>query len=258
MSSLKLFAMLVIASTLCNQLTLAAESDWEVLNMALDNINAANPTVLKNSIGNILLSFLPTPEPDSTTATASVVPANPNTPQQQPNVIVVNPPATPAPSPPVIVQPAPAPSSQMTPANLQQLLLLYPQLFSRPSTQPSPQPNQPVITQILSSNSHENCDCCKKKPKSLAEFLVNVPCPTTTEKPPKKIIVKVPCPTTTTTTEKPCQCQCCPCNPCPKQEKKQKVHKPYVSEESHETVYKSYHIPRRPRPSFSNSHSCEE
>lgn len=51
--------MLVIASSLCSQTTMAAEADWEVLNMALDNINAANPTVLKNSILNILSGFLP-------------------------------------------------------------------------------------------------------------------------------------------------------------------------------------------------------
>lgn len=61
-----------------------------------------------------------------------------------------------------------------------------------------------------------------KGPKSLADFLVHVPFPKTTEKPPRKVVIKVPCPTTTTTTESPCNCQCCSCNPCEKKKKPKK------------------------------------
>lgn len=66
MLSYKVLTVLVLASSLCNQFTLAAEADWEVLNFAIDNPNAANPTILKNSILNILSGFLP--EDASTTA----------------------------------------------------------------------------------------------------------------------------------------------------------------------------------------------
>jgi hypothetical protein len=83
--------------------------------------------------------------------------------------------------------------------------------------------------------------------------MVNVPCPTTTEKPEKKIVVKVPCPTyskPTTTTEKPCNCQCCSCNSAPAKPEKEhkKAKKNYSeSEESSEvkTVYKAYEVPRK-------------
>lgn len=123
-------------------------------------------------------------------------------------------------------------------------------------TAPAPHnpPAAPTITQILASHP-PNCEC-RKKHHSLAEFEVNVPCPTTTQKPPKKIIVRVPCPTTsTTTTEKPCACQCCPCNPCQKPQKPHKPHKPTkpskhsCSEESHEykTIVKTYEVPK-PHP----------
>jgi len=62
----KLLSLLVLASS---QLTFAAEADWEVLNMAIDNINAANPSVLANSVLNILSGFLPANQPIPTTAT---------------------------------------------------------------------------------------------------------------------------------------------------------------------------------------------
>lgn len=52
----KLLSLLILASS---QMTFCAEADWEVLNLALDNINAANPSVLGNSILNILSGFLP-------------------------------------------------------------------------------------------------------------------------------------------------------------------------------------------------------
>lgn len=54
--SLKLFTILLMIGS---QSVYAAEADWEVLNLALDNINAANPNVLANSILNIFSSFLP-------------------------------------------------------------------------------------------------------------------------------------------------------------------------------------------------------
>lgn len=126
-----------------------------------------------------------------------------------------------------------------------------------PATVPAHQPQHvqnPSVTQIFTPTQGCNCDC-KKKQKSIAEFMVNVPCPTTTEKPAKKIVVKVPCPTYATT-EKPCSCQCCSCNSAPskpeKQHKKAKNH--YIenvhhseSEESREikTVFKAYEVPRK-------------
>ena len=53
----KLLSLFLLASS---QLACCAEADWEVLNLALDNINAANPSVVANSILNILSGFLPT------------------------------------------------------------------------------------------------------------------------------------------------------------------------------------------------------
>jgi len=127
-----------------------------------------------------------------------------------------------------------------------------------PIVAPAPPPQNaqnPSVTQIFTPTQGCNCDC-KKKQKSIAEFMVNVPCPTTTEKPAKKIVVKVPCPTfATTTTEKPCSCQCCSCNSAPSKPEKhhKKAKKDYEnvhhseSEESREikTVFKAYEVPRK-------------
>lgn len=56
----------------------AAEADWEVLNFAISNPGQSNPEVLKNSILNILGSFVPqsppTAAPVPTTTTARTVP----------------------------------------------------------------------------------------------------------------------------------------------------------------------------------------
>jgi hypothetical protein len=89
----------------------------------------------------------------------------------------------------------------------------------------------------ISHNHHDDCGCKKKGPKSLADFMVNVPCPKTTEKPPRKVVVKVPCPTT----EKPCTCQCCPCNPC----KKKKPKKESCSSESKESIEVKTYVPKK-------------
>ena len=172
--------------------------------------------------------------------------------------------------PPIVLNfdttPAPAPISNPS-STMSQLFLYYPELYKQMIQSMMPQPAAPApvvssapaqiptITQVLTPAEGCNCDC-KKKQKSLAEFMVNVPCPTTTEKPPKKIVVRVPCPTTTTTTEKPCNCQCCSCNSAPapdKPEKKAKKPKDCEenvqseSEESREikTVFKAYEAPKK-------------
>lgn len=103
------------------------------------------------------------------------------------------------------------------------------------------------------SNSHEKCGCKKKEKSSLADFMVNVPCPKTTTKAPRKVVVKVPCPTT----EKPskaekCACKCCPCNPCENKKKKKPTKKESCSSESKEevkTIVRSY------KPSPKKSHN---
>lgn len=120
-------------------------------------------------------------------------------------------------------------------------------LSSHPSfhqARPSPsttilRPSPSIIPISVPSRIHHDDDCgCKKKGyKSLADFMVNVPCPKTTEKPPRKVIVKVPCPTT----EKPCTCQCCPCNPC----KKKKPKKESCSSESKESIEVKTYVPKR-------------
>ncbi len=78
-----------------------------------------------------------------------------------------------------------------------------------PNTQISPP--IPYRAGAYSKGGYEN-----KKKDPIADFLVEVPCPKPTEKPPRKIVVKVPCPKPRY--EKPhqqnCGCQTCSCNPC--------------------------------------------
>lgn len=147
--------------------------------------------------------------------------------------------AAPVPQHPIYL---PHPGSQVQ----QGLQYFYPQYFQQQQQQPQQQQQHPQFQYHPSScNQHQGQPCdCKPKKNQLAEFVVNVPCKTTTPKPIRQIVVKVPC---ATTTEKPCQCQCCPCNPCkpPKKQSKPQKHHVESSEESssHEeakTIYKSY------------------
>lgn len=216
----------LLAVALCGlQSANAAEADFEVLNFAISDPQHSNPQVVADSVLNIIGSFIPQmPAPAPTLAPAPT--AAPPAPTAVPTA------APPAPTPP---PPTAAP------------FVFPPFPFVLPQPQPQPQP-QPIVVvpsnpQVVPANCKPEPPCSKKK-NSVAEFLVNVPCPTTTTtpKPIKQIIVKVPCPTTKKPT---CECQCCPCNPC--KPKKKKVQKP-VSKESCEessseevkTVYKSY------------------
>lgn len=114
-------------------------------------------------------------------------------------------------------------------------------------TMPRPPPAAPRASPVaisamphiqIAQNGHSSdCGCKKPKgPKALADFMVNVPCPKPTEKPPRKVVVKLPCPTT----KKPCTCQCCPCNPC-----KSKPKKESCSSESNESVEVKTYTPKK-------------
>lgn len=248
-------SLLFVALALCSVSSLfAAEADWEILNFAIANPGGSNPQVLKNSILNILGGFIP-PIPDISFAAPAPTPAP---------VPVVTAAPTPAPTaaptlaptlaptqrPPAPVPGSPYPQIQLILPNGQPIYLPYPLPQPSPAV-PVPQPTvapAPVPASTAAPpapcpcNQPAPCSCVKSAPcdqkKNLAEFVVNVPCPTTTPKPIRQIIVKVPCPTTT---KKPCECQCCPCNPC--KSPKKKVYKESSESDSHEetkTVYKSY------------------
>lgn len=159
-------------------------------------------------------------------------------------------------------RPSPRPTGpQISPELLLQLLSSNPNLFRALQTEPHAlgaiarvsHPEVGLINRVparsvatisapphIHINHHHGDDCgCKKKgQKSLADFMVNVPCPKTTEKPPRKVVVKVPCPTT----EKPCNCQCCPCNPCKKNKKPKKLS---CSSESKESMEVKTYIPKK-------------
>lgn len=246
----KIFISSVIALCLLGTKTaFAAEADWEILNLAIDNPGGSNPEVLKNSILNILGSFVPNPPPPAAATTAAPT---------QPATAATT--ARPAPAP---VQPAPQPSPVFPPFPIfipqpmpqqpapapQQPQPVQP---SFPFPFPFPQP-QPSVPQPLppSCNICNTPAPCKHQKNSLAEFLVDVPCPTTTPKPIRQIVVRVPCPTTT---KKPCECQCCPCNPCPTPKPAKLTKKSFKAPESSEessneetkTIYKSYDPVKKP------------
>lgn len=109
----------------------------------------------------------------------------------------------------------------------------------------------PARVVIDHTHHHDNCGCKKDKKEkgSIADFMVNVPCPKSTTKAPKvrKVVVKVPCPTTEKSQE--CSCQCCPCNPCDNKKQKKKPKKESCSsEESKEhvkTIVRSYEPPKK-------------
>lgn len=271
----KIFVFLALA--VCFELSSAQEADWEIVNLAIRNPGQANPQILSNSILNILRGFAPptsapTPAPPVTAApTAAPITAAPKPCPTCPGAcpppptVIVSPPA-PAPSP--VPAPAPVPSPPAP-----QIIPIYVPAPSPPAPVPAPAPapiqyypapvNQPNQQYIYYQQQQQSPTKppCGYSGNSIADFLVNVPCPTTTttKKPIRQIVVKVPCPTTTAKPE--CECQCCPCNPCPTQKpprpsKSYRHPKPsrtttkcpekHSSEESHEdpsearTIYKSY------------------
>lgn len=260
----KIFILSVIALCLASTKTaFAAEADWEILNLAISNPGEANPEVLKNSVFNILESFIPNnpPAPPAPPATPAPTQAPTQAPTAAPKPIIVAAPAPapPAPAPvfppfPIFIPQPPAPQAQPQPYP-------YPYPIYPPQPQPQAQPlpvavqPQPLPVAVQPQPQPQpigpNCNICntpapcKHQQKSIAEFLVDVPCPTTTPKPIRQIVVRVPC---ATTTKKPCECQCCPCNPCPTQKPPKLTRKNFKPKESSEeesqeetkTIYKSY------------------
>lgn len=242
----------------------AEEADWEVLNLAIKNPADANPQILSNSILNILKSFGPsTSVPTAATSITSTSPPTTSTPRPCPVCSHSSAPVIISASPqPQISHASPVPVAPSTPQ-----ITFHPIYLSAPSSPVLPQlhspknyypsPNSHPQQQIIYSHRPEKLSkpsACGPHENSLADFLVNVPCPTTTttQKPIRQIVVKVPCPTTT---PKPvCECKCCPCNPCPtlkpKPSKPSKIAtkcpEKESSEESREesvetkTIYKSY------------------
>lgn len=108
-------------------------------------------------------------------------------------------------------------------------------------------------SQIKVRPHDKDCGCNRKGSKSIADFMVNVPCPKPTEKPPRKVVVKLPCPAT----EKPYDCQCCRSKPC----KKRKPKKESSSSESKESIELKTITPKRHnqvRPQAHYSESSEE
>lgn len=206
MEALRIILILAIASML--QFSKAEEADWVVLDAAIANPGSANPEVLKNSILNIITGFVPksppAPVPSSTTAAVTSAPITTTTTQRAVQIQ------------PIFIQ-QPQPQNPQTPL---------------PAHIP-----YPVYWQNMgSSSSNTNCEKpSESKQKSIAEFFVNLPCPTTTPKPMRQIVVKVPCPT-----KKPCECDCCPCNPCKTKKRVQKESSEEESEEEAQTIYKSY------------------
>lgn len=199
------------------------------------------------------------------------VPAPP-APQWPPQITILSPSGSPAtPQNPNIIQFPPFwnqqpsdPSKPSGPIYIQfpsDLLNNRPSAPSPPAPQPSIPPRPSTSIQTLqpgqnsqlatisispprpapcSCNQPAPCNCKKPAPceQNLGEFVVNVPCPPTTEKPIREIIVKVPRPTT----KKPCECKCCPCNPCKSSKKKVVMKESSDESESHEVkkVYKPY------------------
>jgi len=220
MAVTKLFISLALVASF--GLLNAAEADWEVLNLAIDNPGSSNPEILKNSILNILagLGQLPTAPP-----TTTAVPCPQTVPSVSPTAATA-PPTLPPTYRPIYTYYQPPQIVQQAPQAVQPV-------------QQSPVYYQPQYQPFEPSKHHHHHHQKQPKNKAIAEFLVNVPCPTTTPKPIRQIVVKVPCPTT----KKPCECQCCPCNPCKPPAKKKQYYKSSSEEESQEetkTVYKTY------------------
>lgn len=241
MANIKLFITLLVAGC-CMSSVFSADADWNVINTAIDDPAGSNPEVVKNSILNILRDMR------SVRPAAAPVAA----PRAPPVVVAPPPPVFVAPPPPAVQQ-APAPQFQFQIPDLtfiDDLAAGISSQFQFPNFQPSqqqqqiiqqipqqqqmrPRPQQSelqfgqnvvqLMPQFYPSQPSQQAKPCGKE--SVAEFMVNVPCPTSTPKPVREIVVKVPCPTTT---EKPCACQCCPCSPCTQQQQTKKQRKAEV------------------------------
>lgn len=246
--------LVLILTTICFKSVQSSEADWEILNLAIRNPSQANPQILSNSILNILNSF-----GSSTSATTQVQTST--SPVTQTSTTSKPCPVCSTPSPSLPAPPSPSPS--LPPPSSPPQITFHPIYIPAPPSAPSPAPQvlpgsyhlpahhqQQIIFQEPRKTS--KASLCGTHENSLADFLVNVPCPTTTTtpKPIRQIVVKVPCPTTTSKPE--CQCQCCPCNPCPslkpkpsKPSKPSRTTKKCIRKESsesrsEETIYKSY------------------
>lgn len=206
------------------------EADWEILNLAISNPSESNPRILANSILNIVSGF----GPDKKTPPAAPAPTSSPFPTR-----------TPAPSPfPTTSATSPLFNNQVFQTLFMQYLMSQSQGQGRvpasaPHYYPAPSHGRP-------SWEHPT-QCGPQQKNSIAEFMVNLPCKKTTQKPPRQIVVKVPCPKTVS--DKPCACKCCPCNPCPSKKKSHKAESHSNKAESHsaedsyedtKTVYKSY------------------
>ncbi|CAO1304614.1 unnamed protein product [Diamesa serratosioi] len=232
----------------------SADADWNVINTAIDDPKGSNPEVVKNSILNILRD-LQMPKVRPTTAAPVIVPPPVIAPIAKPPPVVALPPT----KPPQQIQffnpfqdlesglasqffrPRPQPTVDY----VDNAGPMMPQQQPRPRPQPALDygPNYVQLMPQYRPAPYQTPKPCGKE--SVAEFMVNVPCPTSTQKPVREIVVKVPCPTTT---EKPCQCQCCPCSPCTKKQKKpKKAEVIYVSSEEEEPckLPKSYKKPKK-------------
>lgn len=189
-------------------LNLSSDVDWEVLNFAISDPSQSNPEILKDAILNILGGFagsipLPSFPTAGPTTAAPATTATPTTTPKPCNGPVIN-------WPTVQQQPAAQSPIFISPIYLQQLQ----QQLQQAAAQQSPAaPAQNPLSNIL--YHHRQQDPCG--PNKLAEFVVNVPCPKPTQKPPREIVVKLPCPTTKKPEQNQCNCNCCPCNPCQKQ-----------------------------------------
>lgn len=247
MANIKFYITVLVAGC-CMSSVFSADADWNVINTAIDDPIGSNPEVVKNSILNILRD-LQMPTARSTRPILAAPPAAVAPPVVALPPVAVAPPVVALP-PVAVAPPVQPPVFAQNPSPLQfqipdfsvfddfaaGLNSQFQMQNNQPRPQPRPQPTLeygPNVVQLMSqyrpAPSQQPKPCGKE---SVAEFMVNVPCPTSTPKPVREIVVKVPCPTTT---EKPCQCQCCPCSPCDKKQKKpRKAEVIYLSSEEEE------------------------
>lgn len=190
-------------------LNVASDVDWEILNFAISDPAQSNPAILKDAILNILGGFASSvPLPSFPTA-APGTPAPPK-PTAAPTAAPPRPTAAPAPAPVINwqflppQQPGQAPI-YINPIYLQQLQQAQQQAQQQNAASPVASP----VSNFIYQHKRDPCG-----PNKVAEFLVNVPCPKPTQKPPREIVVKLPCPTTKKPHQPECGCNCCPCNPC--------------------------------------------
>lgn len=241
----KIGIILSIVCLLQPQLSISADVDWEILNFAISNPEKSNPEILKNAMMNILGGFTGSiasvPAAPIETTTTTVIPTTTEASPAARNILTgfseqvpfyLNPiyyqqpqVSVPAPDPLAATPPAAAPQ----PADSSSFILPYP-------------------TSLLKKHQPKTPDC---GPNKIGEFLVNVPCPKATPKPPREIVVKLPCPTTKKPVEEsPCNCQSCvscksrPSKSPKKHQRTTTTKKPCENEsvsDSHEESYESYH-----------------